>query len=214
MLRVPPHRVIRAALFAVVCVGVAAILHGAAARCQVSWAGIGIGLPGIGAAAWVGLGRERSGTTLTAGLGFMQVGLHYLFENVGGAAPPAPTASPVAAAAQRATSMPGMPGMVMNQPGPSLNALAMLSAHVLAVIVCGWWLGRCERNFFALCIAVAALAAAPLYRLADAFALLGHLGHAYGRVLAHVLAAPLGTSKHRRTPLLTALSFRGPPVFA
>src|SRR5258708_27082566 len=82
VLPVPPHRAIRAALFAVICVGVAATLHGTADGCRVSWTGIALGLPPIWLAACAGLGRERSGPALTAGLGAAQVGLHYLFAHV------------------------------------------------------------------------------------------------------------------------------------
>ena len=41
--------------------------------------GIALGLLGASALGYAGLGRERNGPTLTAGLGAAQLGLHYLF---------------------------------------------------------------------------------------------------------------------------------------
>src|SRR5438445_8944927 len=75
----PLMRAARAALFAVVCVGVGATLHTAADGCHVSSLGIALGLLGASALGYAGLGRERNGPTLTAGLGAAQLGLHYLF---------------------------------------------------------------------------------------------------------------------------------------
>jgi hypothetical protein len=219
VLPVPSHRAIRAALFAVVCVGVAAALHGAAGGCQVTWAQIGLGLPPIWLAAWAGLGGERSGPVLTAGLGAAQIGLHYLFAHLGAATATAAAASTAAThtatTAVAAMSMPGMPGMAMQQPNVQAKALAMSVAHTLAVAVCGWWLRQGERDFFALCRAVAALTAAPLRRLARVLASLGALARTvvtYDDVPRAAPAPPCDGLRRRRTPVLTAVSFRGPPV--
>ena len=214
VLHVPPHRAIRAALFAVVCVGVAAVLHGAADGCQVSWTGIGLGLAPVWLAACAGLGGERSGPTLTAGLGAAQVGLHYLFAHFCVAAAAATTAT--ASTVTFTLSMPDMPNMTLPQSADAhARALGMFAAHALAVAVCGWWLRQGERDFFALCRAVAALAAAPLRRLTDAIAVLSGLARVgtYD-VPRAVRALPFTGFRQRRTPLLTSVTFRGPPVFA
>src|SRR5947209_15710938 len=166
----PSHRALRAvrsALFAVICVGVGATLHGVAGGCPATWAGVGLGLVTVWLAAWCGLGRERSWPALTVGLGIAQIGLHLLFSGLeSGAA----TAHATAADAFRTaalgtavphpatTAMPDMPGMVMQHPNPYSAALTMITAHALAVVVCGWWLGQGERDFFALCRAAGALA--------------------------------------------------------
>ena len=213
VLPVPQHRVIRAALFAVVCVGVAALLHGVAGGCQVSWTGIGLGLPPVWLAACAGLGSERSGPTLTAGLGTAQVGLHYLFAHLCAAAAAGTTA---AVTTVTSMSMPGMPSMAVSQQDAQVRTLAMFGAHALAVVICGWWLRQGERDFFALCRAVAALAAAPLRRLAEAVATLCALTPARDTYDAPraAFAAPSGGLRRRRTPVLTTLTFRGPPVLA
>lgn len=212
-----PHRAIRAALFAVVCVGVAAVLHGMADGCQPSWQEVGLGVPAVWLAAWPALGRERSGWELTAGLGAMQVGLHYLFSYLcPAAAAPRTSAAPMPAMPDMPISMPAMPGMTTSTiTHPS--GIAMFAAHVLAVVICGWWLRQGERDFFALCRVAAALAAAPLHRLTDAIAALCALARVAVRdhdAPRSPCAVPNDGLRHRRTPLLTSVTFRGPPVFA
>lgn len=201
----PLLRATRAALFAAVCVGVGAAMHAAADGCHVGVLAIALGLLGASALGYAGLGHERNGPTLTAGLAATQLGLHYLFSVT--------STMPSGAAAMR--SMPNMPGaMAMPAPGAHLSTTAMLLAHALAVAASGWWLRCGEREFFALCRAAAVLAAEPLRRLLAAAALL-----ATGSGLS--AAAPRKfpvrrTPAPRRPglPLLTILSFRGPPVAA
>jgi hypothetical protein len=207
-----PHRAIRAALFAVVCVGVAAVLHGMAGACRPSWSAIALSMPVIWLAAWLALGRERSGVELTAGLGAAQVGLHYCFAFVC-AAPAAPHATAAPAAA---LSMPDMPNMDMSPGAGHPSGVAMFAAHALAVVICGWWLRQGERDFFALCRVVAALFAAPLHRLADALAALCALARVGtdDDVPRRSYGLPNDGLRHRRTPLLTSVTFRGPPVLA
>jgi hypothetical protein len=211
VLPVPPHRAIRAALFAVVCVGVAALLHGMAGGCQVSWTGIGLGLPPIWLVAYAGLGGERSGPTLTIGLGAAQVGLHYLFAHLCAVAATTTSATTVVT-----LSMPDMPNMPMPQSAnQDVRTIGMFAAHAVAVVICGWWLRQGERDFFALCRAVAALVAAPLHRLAEAIAVLSGLARVEGYDVPRIVCAlPFDGLRHRRTPLLTSVTFRGPPVFA
>ena len=207
-----PHRAARAALFAVVCVGVGATLHGAAGGCHPTWAAIGLALPAVWSAAWLGLAQERSWLALTAGLGIAQIGLHLLFTSFDAGAA---AAHATATGALTGAAMPSMPGMAMAQPNPYSAALAMITAHALAVVVCGWWLGQGERDFFALCRAAGALAAAPLHRLAEAIVVLAAVARfgAY-RVPRADRAAQNDNLGPRPTPLLTALTFRGPPVVA
>lgn len=208
-----PHRAIRATLFAVICVGMAAVLHSLADGCEPTWPEVGLGLPAVWLAAWPTLGRERSGLELTAGLGTAQVGLHYLFTYVYAAsgAPYTATASP-----PTMSGMPSMADMSMPPVNTHQSAIAMFAAHALAVVVCGWWLRQGERDFFALCRVVAALAAAPLYWLTDVIAAL----HALARPgkpddIPRPAYGPLGDGlRRRRTPLLTSVTFRGPPVLA
>lgn len=208
-----PHRAIRAALFAVVCVGVGAVLHGMAGACRPSWSAIALSTLVIWLAAWSALGRERSGVELTAGLGAAQVGLHYCFAYVCTAAAPHTTAASTPTAA---LSMPDMPNMDMSPGAGHPSGVAMFAAHALAVVICGWWLRQGERDFFALCRVVAALFAEPLRRLADALAALCALARVGTDdvVPRRSYSLPNDGLRHRRTPLLTSVTFRGPPVLA
>jgi hypothetical protein len=246
----PSHRAtraVRAALFAVVCVGVGATLHGRAGGCPATWAAVGLGWPAVWLAAWFGLARERSWSALTVGLGAAQVGLHLLFNAfetgaatahatavaMANAAPvstapfstapfstaPFSSAMPGMAApspgAFAASAMPDMPGMAMQHPNPFSAALTMITAHALAVVVCGWWLGQGERDFFALCRAAGALVAAPVRWLTGAIAALAATARSGAYVAPRSYrTAPERSVKRRATPVLTTLTFRGPPVVA
>jgi len=198
-------RAARAALFAVVCVGVGATLHTAADGCHVNTLGVTLGLLGASALGYAGLGRERNGPTLTAGLGAAQLGLHYLFAATSAMTP----------GATAMHSMPNMPdAMTMPVPGAHLSTTAMLLAHTLAVAASGWWLRCGEREFFALCRAAAVLAAEPLRRLLVAATLLatGIGTPAPARRRFPVRRTPV--PRRPGLPLLTTLTFRGPPVAA
>jgi hypothetical protein len=207
-------RATRAALFAVVCVGVGAAMHDAADGCHVGLLGIVLGLLAVSVLAYAGLGRERHGLTITAGLGAAQLGLHYLFGVTCAIA-----SGGHAVAAPAMTDMPGSMAVPMPVPMPMptpgglrSDATAMLLAHAIAVLVSGWWLRRGERDFFSLLRAAAVLAAAPLRRLLDLAA-----------ALALTVPAPTARPRkfHRRPtsgprpsglPLLSSVTFRGPPA--
>lgn len=234
----PSHRApraVRSALFALVCVGVGATLHGVAGGCPATWTGVGLGLIAVWLAAWSGLGRERSWSALTVGLGIAQVGLHLLFSGLesGAATAHATAVAALNPAAQNlgapnfsapnfpapdfsAITMPNMPGMVMQHPNPYSAALTMITAHALAVVVCGWWLGQGERDFFALCRAVGALVAAPVHRLTEAVAALVAVARSGARGVPRWYRrfGPDDGPRQRPAPLLTVLTFRGPPVVA
>lgn len=219
----PPHRAIRAALFAVVCVGVAAVLHGIADGTRPSWLELAAGIPAVWLVAWPTLGRERSGLELTAALGAAQIGLHYLFTYLCAATGtqhhPVGASTALTPPPPFTLSMPDMPNMDMSGAPSHPSGPAMFAAHVLAVLVCGWWLRQGERDFFALCRVVAALFAAPLHRLADAIAALCALTRVSSSgddngVPHGFYGVPVHRLRQRRTPLLTTVTFRGPPVLA
>ena len=130
-------RAARAALFALVCVGAGTGLHQLADGCPPGLTGPALALPLVWLAAYGLARRERSARCVTLALGVAQLGLHV---ELGWFCPKTPM-------------MPGMPGY-----SPGHGPAAMLAAHVLAVAVCGWWLGHGERGFFALCRTAAFLA--------------------------------------------------------
>lgn len=127
----------RAALFALVCVGAGTGLHRLADGCAPGLTGPILALPVVWLAAYGLARKERSAVFVTLALGVAQLGLHL---ELGLFCP-------------KRTTMPGMPGYL-----PSHGTAAMLAAHVAAVVICGWWLGRGERGFFELCRTVSFLA--------------------------------------------------------
>lgn len=133
-------RALRAALFALVCVGTGTELHRLADGCDPSWVGPGLALPVAWLAAYGLARKERSLFTITLALGVAQLGLHV---EIGWFCP-------------KTMNMPGIPGSSM---GSSQSMTAMILAHAVAVLVSGWWLRRGEKSFFALCRTVALLAA-------------------------------------------------------
>jgi hypothetical protein len=186
-------RALRAALFALVCVGAGAGLHQAANGCSPGLTGPALALPIVWLAAYGLAAKERSALVVTLALGVAQLGLHV---ELGWFCPKSPM-------------MPGMPGMP-GYLGASHGALAMLLAHVVAVLICGWWLGRGERDFFDLCRAVARLAAPTVDLLSGRFAYVsGGLPGAPLRPGIH-LTAPR-TMSPPEGPAPSPRVLRGPP---
>src|SRR5579859_6852815 len=69
-------RALRAALFALVCVGTGTELHCYANGSDPGWVGPGLALPIVWLLAYGLAGRERSALTVTPALGLAQLGLH------------------------------------------------------------------------------------------------------------------------------------------
>jgi hypothetical protein len=176
-------------MFALVCVGTGTELHRLANNGDPSWVGPGLALPILWLLAYGLAGRERSAPTVTLALGLAQVGLHV---ELGWFCP---------------KTMPGMPGYPS---GSDHGALAMVLAHVVAVLVTGWWLARGEQGFFDLCRAVALLVT-PAADL-----LLGRLACARAE-LPLPLWRGIHVTAHRTTsppegPAPSPRVLRGPPI--
>jgi hypothetical protein len=142
-------RAARAALFALVCVGAGTALHRLADGCDPGWVGPGLALPIVWLAAFGLARRERPTPVVMLALGVAQLGLHV---ELGWFCPPGQNAVP-----GMPYAMPGMPtgfGVAATS-ARSVSSMhstaAMLVAHALAVLICGWWLGMGERSFFELC---------------------------------------------------------------
>lgn len=183
-------RALRAGLFALVCVAAGTGLHQLADGCPPGLTGPVLALPVIWLAAYGLAGRERSVPVVTLALGVAQLGLHV---ELGWFCPKTPM-------------MPGMPGYA-----PGHGPEAMLAAHAVAVLVCGWWLGCGERGFFELCRAAAFLAGG----VADL--LRGRLVRAVPLPLParrgfHATAAR--TTRPPRGPAPSPRVLRGPPATA
>ncbi|MFF4956156.1 hypothetical protein ACFY2Z_03510 [Streptomyces sp. NPDC001222] len=179
-------RTLRAAVFAVVCVLLAALGHVLMSGSEVpAWA-LGPGLAVTGAAGWCLAGRERGLPLIVTAVVAAQTALHSAFsfaQSVSGG--------------QASTDMNGMPGMGWTDMGPMEmgtgtgmemgtgmapmrmdsmdmsrmdplrhpmggSSFGMIAAHLLAALLCGLWLAYGEKAAFRILRAVAGRLAAPL----------------------------------------------------
>lgn len=189
-------RTARAALFALVCVGVGTALHRVADGCDPGWVGPALALPVVWLAAYGLARRERRPVVVILALGVGQLGLHV---ELAWFCPPARSA------------MPGMPpGFGGAQPARSMAA--MLVAHTLAVLICGIWLGLGERSFFELCRALPAVARRAADRAAVALAVVRAFRAAPVVVrLGNFHATAQKTARLPGRPAPSPRVLRGPP---
>ncbi|MFJ9863205.1 hypothetical protein [Streptomyces sp. NPDC101165] len=189
----PAVRSLRAAVFAAVCVLLAAAGHGLAmGDMPPLWADAGAFL-GVFAVGWTLGGRERSLPGIGTAMLLTQAGLHVAFDAAhrsGGAG---------SAHAMRMASMPGH-SMVAMHAHSTAHATA---AHLLAALVASWWLRRGEVALWA------------LLRRAVAF-VPGLVAWWRGAPLPaparRILCLPAGPEPARRPTLRHAVSRRGPPA--
>jgi len=127
-------RVLRAAVFAVMCVTLAAVAHRLAMGAAPALWADGWGFLGVLALACPLCGRERSLAGISGAMITVQVALHVAFN--------------AALAQQAAMSMPGM-RMSERQGIHPLTAHAA-TAHLIAALAASWWLSRGEAAFWSL----------------------------------------------------------------
>ncbi|MFI0086880.1 hypothetical protein [Streptomyces bobili] len=215
-------RTVRAAVFAAVCVLLAALGHVLMSGDPVPWWALGAGAAAAGAAGWGLAGRERGLPLIVTVVVAAQTALHTAFSLAHPAAGAEGTATLDAHAgmgmnmgtgmgmggaahghAPHAMDLMGQTGAVAAGGGPS--SYGMLAAHLLAALLCGLWLAHGERAAFRVLRAFAGRLAAPLRML-----------------FAAVPAAPerprvrvrrRGTDRAPRLLLLVhAITSRGPPA--
>ncbi|PNG18198.1 hypothetical protein, partial [Streptomyces cahuitamycinicus] len=171
-------RAIRAAVFAAVCVVLAALGHVMMSGDHVPPSTLLAGWAVTGAAGWCLAGRER-GPRLVVGVAVaVQTALHSAF-SLGPPAPSAPgnPSMDMPSMSHGTGSMShGMGSMNHDMSAGAIGAmpphsghvpggdssLGMLAAHLLAALLCGLWLGHGERAVFRLLRAVGSRLAAPL----------------------------------------------------
>ncbi|MEU0584647.1 hypothetical protein [Streptomyces sp. NPDC006132] len=169
-------RAIRAAVFAAVCVVLAALGHVMMSGDHVPLPTLVAGWAATGAAGWCLAGRERGLRLVVTVAVAVQTALHSAFSlapQAQGTGPAAGTPAPgahsmdMASMGHGADSMESMSahmghmGHTGNAPGGD-SSLGMLAAHLLAALLCGLWLGHGERAAFRLLRAVGGRLAAPL----------------------------------------------------
>ncbi|WP_030247526.1 MULTISPECIES: hypothetical protein [unclassified Streptomyces] len=170
-------RTIRAAVFAAVCVVLAALGHVMMSGDHVPLRTVVAGWAVTGVAGWCLAGRERGLRLVVSVAVAVQTALHSAFSLAPsawavGAAGGAPSTGTHPMATDSGT---GPMGHETHSMGPmSLHAghagdvpggdssLGMLAAHLLAALLCGLWLGHGERAVFRLLRAVGGWLAAPL----------------------------------------------------
>ncbi|MFF3662060.1 hypothetical protein [Streptomyces olivochromogenes] len=182
-------RTVRAAVFAVVCVLLAALGHVMMSGGTVPWWALGASGAVIGGAGWCLAGRERGLPLVVSAVVAAQAVLHSVFSlaqssgslGVWGAAASVFTGhdmnsmatGPMSMSSMSPNSGPmdstGMGAMdmgAMDHPGHAADgtssSLGMLAAHLLAALFCGLWLAHGERAVFRVLRALAGLLAAPL----------------------------------------------------
>ncbi|GLF94029.1 hypothetical protein [Streptomyces yaizuensis] len=145
-----PLRTLRAALFAAICISLAAMGHSYTSGHDLPLTVLLPAFPVTTALAWVAARRRRGTATIGLGLLAVQGGLHLVFARVQSHGP--------APAAHGGTGH--EPGPAMDLLGPS--PVAMVTAHLLGAAFCALWLARGEAAFLRLAGAVGALAFTPL----------------------------------------------------
>ncbi|MFI9121136.1 hypothetical protein ACIGW0_17290 [Streptomyces bikiniensis] len=208
-------RAVRAALFAVACVLLAAVGHVLMSGAALPWWGVLSAFAGTVAAAWPLTARERSLPAVTGVSVAVQALVHTVFAlTQPNTRPPLPTG--------HGTTGHDMAGHDMTAQGVaghgvsgaawhdmvSASGTGMLAAHLLAALLCGLWLAHAERAAFRLLRALAHRLRVPLRLLFALFvpvprrprARLPRDFGAYalrGRLLAHSLTSrgpPAGTA--------------------
>lgn len=204
-------RTIRAAVFAAVCVLLAALGHVLMSGSQVPTWALAAGVAATGTVGWCLAGRERGLPLIVTVVVAAQTGLHSAFSR----AQSAPTADVGSAHMHgmdamgmhhmpHTRGMDAMDGMDMGvATAGSSSSAGMFAAHLLAALLCGLWLAYGEKAAFRILRAVAGRLAAPLRLL---------------------LALPVPPDRPRLRPrgrrsdrapsllLVHAITSRGPPV--
>ncbi|MFD4879289.1 hypothetical protein ACFWOB_38865 [Streptomyces sp. NPDC058420] len=157
-------RTVRAAMFAAVCVVLAALGHVLMSGRHVPGWALAAGLAATALAGWTLAGRERGLPLVVTLVVATQAALHSAFS----LAQPTTGQSPamdMGSADMGSMHMGAMDSMDMGHmsattTGPS--STGMLAAHLLAALLCGLWLAHGERAAFRVLRAVATRLAAPL----------------------------------------------------
>ncbi|MFI9649139.1 hypothetical protein ACIHAA_22905 [Streptomyces sp. NPDC052040] len=170
-------RTVRAAVFAAVCVLLAALGHVLMSGTDVpAWA-LAAGVATTGAAGWCLAGRERGLPLIVTVVVAAQGLLHEAFSYAQSARPTsAPPSHPMPMPMHMHMDMSPMSGMnglaqtshPMNgslpyhHPMDGGSSFGMFAAHLLAALLCGLWLAHGEKAAFRILRAVAGWLAAPL----------------------------------------------------
>ncbi|WP_405845065.1 hypothetical protein [Streptomyces sp. NBC_01518] len=168
-------RTVRAAMFAAVCVLLAALAHVLMSGRHVpAWA-LAAGLAATGAAAWSLAGRERGLPLIVTLVVATQAALHSAFSLAQPAMAGEPAAMDMGSAdmgsmhmgsadmgSMHMSAADSMDMGHMSATTTGTSSPGMLTAHLLAALLCGLWLAHGERATFRVLRAVAGRLTAPL----------------------------------------------------
>ncbi|MEU6143925.1 hypothetical protein ABZ848_26690 [Streptomyces sp. NPDC047081] len=215
-------RTVRAAVFAAVCVLLAALGHVMMSGSHVpAWALVA-GAAATGAAGWCLAGRERGRALIVTVVLAAQTALHSAFalaqptsadadgHGMGSMGSESSMPSMSSMSSKDMSDMDSMGSMPMGgsvhlgSAADGTSSLGMLAAHLLAALLCGLWLAYGERAAFRILRAVAGWLAAPL-RLLLALPVPPHRPRPRPRRRASDRAP-------RLLLLVHAITTRGPPV--
>jgi len=159
-------RAARAAMFAAICVLLAALGHHLMSGTPIPGWAMAASLAGVGAAAWFAAGRERGVPFVVLGTLTAQTVLHLVFSAAQTQARPDPQALH---SAHHTMPMDGAHGHHSMHTAAETTAhhaagmsYGMLAAHLLAALLCGFWLAYGERAAFAVLRTVARRLLIPL----------------------------------------------------
>lgn len=196
-------RTVRAAVFASVCVLLAALGHALMSGDRLPAWVLAAGVAATGTAGWCLTGRERGLPLVVTVVVAAQAALHSAFSLV----PAEPSAPPMAHMGMPMGAAPGAGMPAMDAHHTTAWSPGMLSAHLLAALLCGLWLAHGERAAFRLLRTVAARLAAPL-RLPSAPLLLTSRPRPRVRRRRRAARTP------RLLHLVHTITLRGPPAEA
>ncbi|MFF7642825.1 hypothetical protein [Streptomyces canus] len=201
-------RTVRAAVFAAVCVLLAALGHVLMSGAQVPGRTLAAGLAVTGCAGWCLAGRERGLPLIVAVVVAAQTALHSAFS----LAQPTTAAQDMGGMHMESMHMSGMDSLDAAPVGTSsgvgalsfLVPFGMYAAHLLAALLTGLWLAYGERAAFRILRAFAARLVAPL-RLLLALPTTPHRPRLRVR-------RPRSERGPRQLLLGHAITHRGPPL--
>ena len=211
MTREPVLPAVRSAMFTAVCLGLSVAAHRAMSQAAIPPWAIVLGGIGVYAPARLGSRRERGLAEITLLMGVLQIALHLLFayaqDQAASAAQMSMSQQMSGMSMPPGSSMSSMPGMTMSMSGTGGGMRmsgGMLLGHVLAALVCAWWLRRGEA-------AVHAVVRGAAHWIVEHFAGPVHVVPvaARGRVVLRVEPVALAL---RSQWLRTRRALRGPPL--
>jgi hypothetical protein len=146
----PAVRSLRAAVFAAVCVLLAAAGHGLAMGDMPPLWADAAGFAAVFVLGRALAGRERGLPEIGVGMLLTQAGLHLGFDVARAVAPAPAQTMNMAPVRMHGQAMTGMAGMVQQHPHVHVLTAHATVAHVVAALVASWWLRRGEAALWSL----------------------------------------------------------------